>query len=123
MRAGLLYIIFLTLAFLLVASKQTDSNHSGHDISAGRSVKADDYKACTVPEINFSLKKIYSEPVCFKLLYKRLLEDTNCSRTDLTSSFIRLYQAKRISFEPLIKKPFLSTLHYSAEKEDDHLLS
>ena len=123
MRAGPLYIIFLTLAFLLVSSKQTDNNHLRHDISAGRSVVANEYKTCIVPEINFSLKKIYSEPVCFKLLYKRLLEDTNGSRTDFNASIIRLYQTKRIGFKPLIKKPFLQILHYSAKKTDDHLLS
>jgi hypothetical protein len=123
MRAGLLYIVFLTLAFLLVDSKQTDNKHLRNDISAGRSVAANEYIACIVPAFNLSLKKIYTEPVCFKPLFKRLLKDNNGSRIDLTTFSVRLYQTKSIGFKPLIKRPFLLTLHHSAEKEDDHLLS
>jgi hypothetical protein len=123
MRAGPLYIILVTIAFLLVASKQTNTNRLIGDLSASRSVTANEYKAFIGQEIDFSLKKIWIEPACFKHLYNRLLENSNGGRTDLTASSISSYLIKRISFKPLIKKPLLLTLYYSAEKEDDHLLS
>jgi hypothetical protein len=106
----------------MVSLNQTGNKPLHPDISSCQSIAVNTNSACILPELSFSLKKVFSELTFLKIIHKSFPEKTIYNRTDLSVNELRLYRKKAIAFIPLKQKSFLLLFHYTSANEDDHNL-
>jgi hypothetical protein len=123
MRAGILYILFASVAFLFLYSEQKDNICLHNEILPSKYISINNDIICLVPELNFSLQKVFPVSDCLKHPYKSLFENSDYSKIDLYACNLRLYLTQTVVFKPLKQKSFFFPVYYSSEKDTDHLLT
>jgi hypothetical protein len=123
MRAGLFYILFVTIALLFVSSKQTTHEQSGNTFSTCQSSMENVNNAGILPAFNDSLKKVFIETNLISFFNQRLYENTIQRRIELPANNLQLFTLKALAIKPPLKY-FLVYFYNTSENDDDyHLLA
>ncbi len=122
MKDGLLYVIFVCFTLILISSKQSDIQQTNQEKSSIEFSLGDKNIVSTVPEFNFSLKKIEVFS-CLKSLFDRNHSTTKAvSYNQLLAANFKQYQVSTISVHHYhTKKHLLKLLTTNNDKGSYHL--
>lgn len=123
MKDGLLYIILVCFTLILIFSKQSDIKQTNQEKSSIEFSIGDKNIVGTVPEFNFSLKKVEVFS-CIKFLFDRNLNNTMAiSNNQLLATNFKQNRANTIGVHHYRRKSCLLKLFTTNYNKDSYHLS